>query len=154
MNKLLIVLALLAVSQSIHAEEVAVCGGESGYVYFAGYGMVPENKVGWHKDAITGGKITITVTNNKYDLLYADATGSLVSTVEDGGQVIFTRSSPIDMSLVVLYGRATEIYTFWKTKNGKLQYSHLHNKSEPFPKSTAMIGTCTLINFAAVNVGK
>jgi hypothetical protein len=77
-----------------------------------------------------------------------------VSTVQDGGEVIFTRSSPQDMSFLVLYGRASEIYTFWKTKSGKLQYSHLHNKSEPFPKSTAMVGTCSLINFAALNVIK
>ena len=154
MNKLLIVLALLAVSQSSHAEEVAVCDGESGYAYFAGYGMVPENKVGWHKDAVNGGKITVSVTNNKYDLLYADATGSLVSTVQDGGQVAFTSSSPQDMSLVVLYGRATEIYTFWKTNNGKLQYSHLHNKRGQIPSSKVMIGNCSLINFAAVNVEK
>jgi hypothetical protein len=154
MNKLLIVLAFLAVSQSIHAEEVAVCGGESGYSYFAGYGMVPENKVGWAKDAITGGKITVTVTNNKYDLLYVDATGSLVSTVQDGGDVIFTSSSPQDLSFVVLYGRATEVYTFWKTKSGKLQYSHLQNKRGQIPSSKAMIGACSLINFSAVNAGQ
>ena len=154
MNKLLIVLALLSVSQSIHAEEVAVCGGESGYAYFAGYGVVPENKVGWHKDAITGGKITVTVTNGKYDLLYADATGSLVSTVQDGGQVAFTSASPQDMSLIVLYGKATEIYTFWKTNNGKQQYSHLHNKRGQIPSSKVMVGNCSFINFSAVNVGQ
>jgi len=73
------------------------------------------------------------------------------SYLEDGGQVILLRKTKNQISVLVDYETVTEIYTYWKTDDGQLQYSIIQSKNGMVPgtlsKSGVMVGTCQFINF-------
>ena len=70
-----------------------------------------------------------------------------ISSMDDGGQVVLLRKTKNQISVLIDYELVTEIYTYWKTDDGQLQYSLVQSKSGTVPKSGAMVGTCQFINF-------
>ena len=145
---LLILLSLVSIS-SFSQTQIAGCENLKGYIFYPHISPIPKNKSGWTQDAITGGKsILVRRTDGKYDLLFTDSmTKKPISSMDDGGQVVLLRKTKNQISVLIDYELVTEIYTYWKTDDGQLQYSLVQSKSGTVPKSGAMVGTCQFINF-------
>lgn len=128
--------------------QIATCSSPQGYSYYAAYGLIPANKAGWQKDAISGGKTTLSVNNGSYDILYTDASGrGIISATAEGAKIVMTRNTSSTIQVIALYPTSTtEIYTFWKTTDGKFQFSQIQNKIDPIPKSSVYVGNCSYIN--------
>ena len=146
-NLLLIVITLLT-NITYANTQIASCSSPQGYSYYAAYGLVPKDKAGWQKDGITGGKTTLSVINGKYDILYTDSSGrGIMSATAEGAEIALTRNTSSTIQVIVLYPTSTtEIYTFWKTTDGKYQFSQIQNKVDPVPKSSVYVGNCSFIN--------
>jgi hypothetical protein len=85
-------------------------------------------------------------------MLYVDTRKKITSTTADGGKVVPFRLNKDDIAIIIAYDDLIEIYNFWKTKDGKLQFSMLQNRGSGavMPKSSLLIGKCDFINFDAV----
>jgi len=142
---LLSFLSITCYSQS----QIAACQNPKGYIYYPYISPVPKNKSGWIEDSITGGKSILSKNSNgQLDIIFIDSVRNTpISSMEDGGKVILLRRSYNQISVLVSYDAVSEIYTYWKTEDGQLQYSHLQSKGGQISKSGAMIGTCQFINF-------
>jgi hypothetical protein len=148
-NLLLIVITLLT-NITYANTQIASCSSPQGYSYYAAYGLVPKDKAGWQKDGITGGKTTLSVINGKYDILYTDSSGrGIMSATAEGAEIALTRNTSSTIQVIVLYPTSTtEIYTFWKTTDGKYQFSQIQNKIDPVPKSSVYVGNCSFVNLS------
>lgn len=146
-NLLLIVIAMLT-GNTYANSQIASCSAPQGYSYYAAYGLLTKDKAGWQKDSISGGKTTLSVNNGNYDILFTDSSGrGIISATADGAKVIMTRNTNSSIQVIAMYPTSTtEIYTFWKTTDGKYQFSQIQNKIEPLPKSSVYVGNCSFIN--------
>lgn len=146
------VVAITLISAPVFAQDVARCSDSKGQAFYPFSGLIPKDKSGWREDGISKGRITVKrLANNEFDLIFSDAQRPDVSSRADGGIVLMARAATQDFSLVIVYpGSTTEIYSFWRANDGRLQYSHLQNKAgiAPIPKSSALVGQCEFINFS------
>lgn len=150
MKNLYLFIILFGISNfSFSQTQIAACENPKGYVFYPHISPIPKNKSGWTQDAITGGKsILVKRTDGKYDLLFTDSMSKKpISSLEDGGQVVLLRKTKNQISVLIDYELVTEIYTYWRTDDGQLQYSIVQSKSGTVPKSGVLIGTCQFINF-------
>ena len=153
MRKIFVLLLIIFANNTFAQAQIASCHDPKGYAFFPFIDPVPKSNSGWTDDAITGGVATLTkVGTNDYDLLFIDTTKRVISSKQDGGIVRVVRSNPKEITVLVLYPNIVEIYTFWKTKDGQLQYSLIQSKGadNPIYKTSAMVGKCDFINFNAV----
>lgn len=132
------------------ANQIATCSSPKGYTYYPAYGLVPPNKSGWQDDAITNGKVFLSENGGKYDISYTDSSSrGTTSSIQDGATTLILRKTNSDVQVLVSYPNdTTEIYTFWRTTDGRYQYSQLQNKSGSIPKSSVLVGSCSFINFS------
>ena len=103
-----ILLAFMAAFSAIytHAEPVSIqCGASKGWSYYFAGGLVSDEKAGFSKDAITGGKTTLVVDDDgNGDVLFIDATGALGSAKQQGGEVIVLNTNDIaGMNWLLMY---------------------------------------------------
>lgn len=152
MKKILFIILLVTSSSSYSQTQIAACENPKGYVYYPYISPVPKDKSGWIEDKITGGKSVLIKNPSGLDLLFIDSVKKTpISSVEDGGKVFLLRKTSNQISVLVDYESVTEIYTYWKTDGGQLQYSILQSKngmvSGTVSKSGVMVGTCQFINF-------
>jgi hypothetical protein len=148
MKNLLLMVIVMFASNVYANTQIASCSSPQGYSYYAAYGLVPKDKAGWQKDGITGGKTTLSVINGNYDILYTDSSGrGIMSATAEGAKIALTRNTSSTIQVIVLYPTSTtEIYTFWKTTDGKYQFSQIQNKIDPVPKSSVYVGNCSFVN--------
>ena len=146
----LLLLLFIFIGNAFANTQIANCTSPQGYSYYAAYGLVPPSKAGWQKDGISSGQTTLTLNNGNYDILYTDSSGrGIISATAEGAKVVMTRNTNSTIQVIALYPTSTtEIYTFWKTTEGKYQFSQIQNKIDPIPKSSVYIGNCTFINLA------
>ena len=149
MKKLILPILLIFTSFPSYSQtQIAGCENPKGYVYYPYISPIPKNKTGWMEDGITGKSILIKNTSGQLDILFTDITGRQpISSLQDGGKVILLRNTYNQISVLINYESVTEIYTYWKTTDGKLQYSLLQSKGSLVSKSGVMVGTCQFINF-------
>jgi hypothetical protein len=143
------VLSLFFTSVAL-AADLANCESPIGQAYFPHKGLVNKKESGWQTDKISGGKFTLTKNSqNQYDLLFIDSTKRITSTVADGGKIVPMRRNADDAAFIIAYSDAIEIYNFWKTAEGKLQFSMLQNKGSGavISKSSVLIGQCDFVKF-------
>ncbi len=150
--KLILFFAVILISTSSHAEEIASCYNPSGTVYFPEYGNVAKKDAGWRKDKIQGGIIKLSkIGNDKFDILFVDATKTINSTIEEGGKVLlFSLGQNMATFLVVYPTQTAETYTFLKTTSGIYEYIHMTSRSGStalVTKASIMRGDCDPINF-------
>lgn len=144
---------MLITSLSSYSQtQIAACENPKGFVYYPYISPVPKDKSGWIEDKITGGKSILVKNPSGLDLVFIDSVKKIpLSSVEDGGKVILLRRTTNQISVLVDYQSVTEIYTYWKTDDGQLQYSIIQSKNGMVPgtisKSGVMVGTCQFINF-------
>ena len=65
--------------QNIHATTIANCGPSAGLSYFPYSGILTKDNSGFENDAISDGNVTLSKNSDSYDILYKDATGTIVS---------------------------------------------------------------------------
>jgi hypothetical protein len=150
MKKILITILLLIVYQIGYSQtQISACENPKGFVYYPYISPTPKNRTGWTEDAITGGKsILMKTSNGQYDIVFIDSVKNLpISSIEDGGKVILLRRSNNQISVLVNYDSVSEIYTYWRTDDGKLQYSLIQSKGGLISKSGVLVGSCQFINF-------
>jgi hypothetical protein len=151
MKKFLLFVIFIGFSQLAAAADIASCHSPQGQSFYPLKGLTPEKDTGWMKDSISGGQMTLTTDGKNFDMLYVDARKKITSTVSDGGKVLPFRIYKDDIAIIIAYEDLIEIYNFWKTTDGKLQFSMLQNRGSgaAIPKSSLLIGNCDFINFDA-----
>lgn len=145
MKKYLLFATLSALSGTAFSENLFTCSNLSGQAYYPYRGLVPKDKAGWTKDAISGGSFTLTKTaDHKFDLLYTDSTKRVVSTIADGGSVIALGTGKDYASILVNYpDKTVETYFYYLNADGN--YEVLFNQvkyNTPVSKAAIMKGAC------------
>lgn len=135
-----------------NAADIAHCGASEGYAYYPKYGLgATKDETGkWHKDRISNGQLSISVSDNgDFDLLFKDASGGISSTLADGGKTILIGKSEASLSLLVVYPNQTsETYTIYRTIDGKAEMMWTQNKYNVLiPKVAAFVAKCNYISF-------
>ena len=147
-NFLCALMLLMSVSSVTFAEtKITACQSYAGYGYYPFVNPILKNDSGWTEDKTTSGKSSLVKQENgEYDIIFSDSMRARVSAKEDGGTVVLLRKSSKDIAVLVNYLMVAEIYTFWKTDDGQLQYSLVQSKGGTISKTGAYVGTCDLIN--------
>ena len=139
-----------AMSQPVNANEIASCSNPQGQAFIPLRGDNPKNTAGWQKDGIASGRITLAKAGgDKLDILYIDSRRQLMSVIRDGGKILPIRATESEISVLAVSDDLTEIYTFWRNKEGKLEFSMLQSRGgkAPNPKTSLMVGSCDFIIF-------
>lgn len=147
---------LLFISFTSFAQEVVTCRNPSGEAYYHNHGLVSRADAGWHKDKITDGLITLQKLNDgKFDILIVDAKKSILSLRQDGGEIYLIRRGKEDATFLHVFpGRAIEIYTFYRDRDGVNRFELLQSKGGDhlrIHKSSVMTGQCKSIDFSLIN---
>ena len=92
------------------------------------------------------GSVTANASASANGIRTREGVGSVTA---DGATVALLRSEPNNIVVLVMYSDASEFYTFWKTTDGKFQYSFMQTKSAPIGllKMALFVGDCRSINF-------
>lgn len=152
MHKKALLIALSMMAVGAQAQELATCRAPAGHVYFHHAGLVQKAQAGWDTDKISQGVFTLSrVGANALDILFLDSRNKPISTAQSGGQVTLLRNSADSITVLVYYESATtEIYSFFKEKDGRHRFTLMQNKTGDdamFPKSSLMVGDCDPIRF-------
>jgi hypothetical protein len=136
--------------------DIATCTDLSGHAFYHAAGLLKKKDQGWEKDSIKGGRTTFKKQKDgKYDILILDATKTLYSVRQDGGEVILVRKGERDATFLHLHpGMVIEIYTLWRDLDGVNRFDLLSSKGGdvmPIHKSSVMTGLCSDINFTAID---
>ena len=145
-----IVAAPTAMSQPANANEIASCSGPQGQAFFPLRGENAKNATGWQKDDIPNGRITLAKAGgDKLDILYIDSRRQMMSVIRDGGKILPIRGTENEISVLAVTEDQTEIYTFWRNKEGRLEFSVLQSRGGKSlnPKTSIMVGKCDFIIF-------
>lgn len=145
----LICLAAPVLGQSI---DIATCRNPSGTTYRHYSGNNDKNASGWSEERISNGLISLTKdAAGKFDLLFVDTRKKPISMIQEGAKIVLLRTGPAEISLLVHYeGATTEIYSFFREKDGRSRYSVLTSRLGPSAisaKSSVMVGDCDPIFF-------
>jgi hypothetical protein len=152
---LLIAMLVVAGGASAQSEEITTCRNPSGRAYYHFNGQVGKADSGWTDDKISNGVVTLMrAADGTLDMLFIDVRGKPVSMTQDGAVVRVLRLAPDQITLLAYYeGATTEIYSFFREKDGTSRYTVLTNKTGEgaiVPKSGVMVGTCDPIRFDAL----
>ncbi|MCU0896715.1 MAG: hypothetical protein MUC55_04360 [Burkholderiales bacterium] len=115
--------AIACPSISSAAETIATCGASAGKSYYPNTKLASRAMTGWTDDKISEGRFTLTQISDKvYDVLFADTTGRVVSSTQDGGRVLLVGKDQDAIAVLVVYpGVSVETYSFYRTNDGKAE---------------------------------
>ena len=143
----IMVLVIVLAPTTALAKEIAVCGESKGYGYFPQTGI--NTITGWHPDGISQGRFTLTSDGNKFDILYTDGSGAVVSSTGDGGEVILVGRTAHTITFAVNYpGMTIETFTFIKSSDGNEVIWSSNKYGAPVPKIAAYRAECTLLDLS------
>ena len=151
-KSIVILAAVASFGVAAQSTDIAICRDPSGkaFRHFSG----PQDKAGagWSDEKISGGVVTLVQgKDGDFDMLYVDVRKKPISMIQDGARIIKLRSGPSELSLLAHYsGSTSEIYSFFREKDGKSRYTVLTSRigAETFaPKSSVMVGDCEPIRF-------
>lgn len=154
MRKLLFALvsiAVIATGSQAAAGTIAACGPQKGHAYYPAAGLVKKGQDGWDEDQMSTGATTLTQNNKgELDVLFKDSRGEIVSSRDDGGQVIPLRMSKNEITVLVAYSegaQAAEIYSFVREADGSAKMLQLSSKGVAMiPKAGVYVADCTTLN--------
>jgi hypothetical protein len=140
----------LIISSAAYAKDIAVCGASEGYSYFPEAGLLaaPESEDAgkWKTDAISSGRLTLSRSGDRFDLLFTDATGAVISARGDGGEVVRVGQTADAITVVVNYsGSLVETYTFIKAAGGAEAIWSTNKYGTLIPKIGAYRAPCSLL---------
>lgn len=152
MYKKALLISLTVVAGGVRAQELATCRAPAGHIYYHHAGFIQKAQAGWGEDKISLGVFTLSrVGANSLDILFVDSRNKPISTVQSGGQLTLLRNSSDNITVLVYYESAlTEIYSFFKEKDGRHRFTFMQNRTGEdamFPKSSLMVGDCDPIRF-------
>lgn len=156
MNKLVLVVFLIFSSNS-YSVDIAQCSNPSGRAYYPEIGLVNKSNSGWdNNEKITSGLTKLIKTDkDKFDIIFVDARKKIISTVEDGGQILKLNRGKDLISFLVIYPQGTvEILTFLINKSGKAEYMDVLSRGGDgvfITKGSVMRGDCDYINFKNID---
>ena len=155
MIKLICFFTTALITTSLAAEELATCRDPIGKAYFHFVGLISKKDSGWSNDGIRGGTFTLVqLPDSSFDLLYVDTRKKPISSVQDGAVVRLLVQGTSTLTVLVYYKNVTtEIYTFFKNKEGQSQFTMLTSRSGddvPISKSALLTGPCDTIRFDLV----
>ena len=116
--------SLLALSLSVFVHGTAAaaiiteCGSSSGHEYFFPGTIVPKDKSGWHKGAISSGQIILLIESGKPRLIFRDAAGMIDTASEGAITQILGRKNGVVAVLIIYPGGAVENYLFRLDESG------------------------------------
>ena len=146
----ILLVSTLILSFNIFSKDIASCSGLQGYSYYMDYGIVPKKETGWSKDGMDNFELKVTKdVNGDYDILFKDVIG-YTSSKKDGAIIIPSIKTNDSLSLISSYpNQNTEIYSFWRNKNGELKYSlaQIKNGTPMIRKNTLFVGNCSSVIF-------
>jgi len=111
--------------------------------------LVPKDKSGFRKDAVSGGLITLhRLPNGEYDILLVDARKKKpISDRNNGAEIELARRGSNDATFLAMFGgRAIEVYTVYENAGGINRFDILQSKGGdrmPVHKSSVMTGNCS-----------
>ena len=143
MKRLLIFIGLLTIGEVgiAKADTIAQCGAMKGYAYYYPNPFIKEKDYGFGEDGISSGSFLIVLIDQKYDVIYTDATGVTSSSKADGAHVIPIGDNPEFLVLFIGYPGATgEIYSFHKASKTLTMLQHKFTGL--IPSSKLMVANC------------
>ena len=157
MRYFLFVLLFVFSTQSF-AEDllIANCSNPIGQAYFHHYGIVPEDGSGWDKDGFESVNATFSLKKlgeNKYDILFIDATKSIKSSTQEGAKIFPVIITNTSITMVIIYPQEiVETYSFWTNAKGKNKFAISQSKTGDIllRKNSLMVGDCSYINYDAL----
>ena len=144
MKHIITVLLLLVFAVPSWAESFSItCGAMSGYSHYLAGGYVPANKSGFTDDAISGGKFTLSVSDDgEGDVLALDASGTLKSAKAQGGTITVTPAGKGGLNWIILYSDGViEVYGLHFASNTLTQYRNTVG-NENVAKAALMTASC------------
>jgi len=150
--KLLALFIFAGIYNSVSAADIASCSNPKGKTYYPELGLVTKDKSGWTDDGISGGITTVKkIAKDKYDIVFYDTTKRIISSIEDGGNVLLLNKGKNVFSILVVYpGKTAEIFTFIKNNSNKLEFIQITSRAGDdvrITKSSMFKGECDFINF-------
>ncbi len=130
--------------------KIASCSQPTGRAYYPELGITTTETSGWKDDGIKNGIVQLSkIGKNKYDIVFVDTYRRIISSVEEGADVLMlSYDKNIISFLVISSGKTVDIYTFLKNNSGKLEYIHMTSRSILMPKFSVMRGNCDFIHFS------
>lgn len=129
-------------SGSVLAQSIVDCGRNSGYSYYFAGGYVSADKAGWHEDGTSDGQFSLILRGEELDVLFRDATGSLVSAQADGGQIFPLHIGDESESVLVIYPlNVVEVYQFDLVSKSYTLSSTKYGEA-PIRKAGTLAGKC------------
>lgn len=152
MKMALVFAAVVQIGGLAHAQEITTCRSPSGKAFRHFTGVQEKASAGWSDEKISKGVVTLVRGGDgKLDMLYLDIRNKPISMTQDGAKVLTLRNAQDELSLLVHYeGSTTEIYSFFREKDGRNRYTVLTSRIGPktfAPKSSVMVGDCDPIRF-------
>ena len=152
MIKKLILMLMSLTALTAYSQQIATCRAPAGKAYYHFDGLVDKAGAGWTDDKISKGVFSLSkIKEDTFDILYVDIQNKPISSTQEGAIVRLIRSGPNILTLLIFYPTATtEIYSFFKEKDGRSRFSMLQNKTGVgafIPKSSLMVGDCDPIRF-------
>ena len=145
MRKVIIATALVGIlaSLEVNASVIAECGAFKGYTYYYPGPFIKKGNTGFTEDAISKGSFSIVTIEDKFDVIFTDASGSTKSSLSQGAKVIPISSVPDEGRLVLLvnYPNATvEIYSYHVSSKTLTLLQHKYKGL--FTLSRLMVSDC------------
>ena len=142
MKFLITLISIFIFSNSSYANTLLTCDAPKGKGYFYEGVMIPKNQAGWSDDGMSKGSFSLIKNKNKFDILYKDASGALVSSTADGGMVVPLGNNKINFTFLVSYPNITaELFTFNIVKK-KLAFSQHKYGSSMMDKRVLFVANC------------
>lgn len=150
----LALVAFMIAATAANAETIVACGEQKGHAYYPEAGLVPKDKAGWINDQISDGSTTLTQdANGDFDVLFKDSRGEVISSRDDGREIILIRKSINEIAVLVVYpsgAQAAEIYSFICEADGGVKMLQLSSKGlsvgRAVPKAGVYVAKCTTFN--------
>ena len=129
-------------SGSVLAQSLFDCGPNSGCSYYFAGGYVSVDKAGWHEDGTSNGQFSLVLRGEELDVLFRDASGSLVSAQADGGQIYPLHIGDASVSVLVIYPlNVVEVYQF-DLASKSYTLSSMKCGEAPIRKADTLAGKC------------
>ena len=142
MWKISIFTCLLLLGQGAYASTIVSCGENAGHAFYYPGLMIPQKDAGWHEDGTSGGKFALTLSDEKLDILFYDATSVLQSARDTGGTVTLLGAEGAWITVLVNYPKQTaELYTFNIDTKRYAMSSHKYGAA-PIQKAATVVGKC------------
>ena len=145
-------MSLVSIAAIAQSQELATCRNPTGKAYRHFSDAQDKADSGWHDERISIGVVTLVqASDGSFDMLYVDVRNKPISMMQDGAKVVLLRRSADAISLLAHYeGATTEIYSFFREKDGKSRYTVMTSRVGSLAisqKSSVMVGDCDPILF-------